>query len=89
MRLRVGDLFLPGHVVRYAARALRLRVGCPRLPDVRYVFMLVAAVATARCTYVARTLHVRCTYVARNVARNVARSENPSETHILYDRKKT
>ena len=38
--------------------------------------------------HVARTLHVRCTYVARNVARNVARSENPNEIHVLYVCKK-
>ena len=38
--------------------------------------------------YVARTLHVRCTYVARNVARNVARSENLGKTYSLLDSKK-
>ena len=37
--------------------------------------------------HVARTLHVRCTYVARSDARNVARSENPSKTHISVDAK--
>ena len=41
LRLRVGDLHLPGHVVRHAVRALRLHVDDLHLPGVRFVSALV------------------------------------------------
>ena len=49
LRLRVGDLHLPGHVVRHAARALRLRVGDLHLPGVRYVSALVIYICQSPC----------------------------------------
>ena len=49
LRLRVGDLHLPGHVVRHAARALRLRVCDLHLPGVRYVSALVIYICQSPC----------------------------------------